>query len=178
MGFGSIISTGISIAALLIAGYLVMSGMLFTINVATASTAMVRDLKADQMATGLALANVTSVDAVTIEYNVTNTGRTTIDNITRMDMILKYVDQSSGQSLAGMWLEPALGGEPVTGFGQWSGTVLNSPMRDTTGTLMLLPGETMTVRVVLSAPQPSDTGVVAAAAPDGVCAAKPFNFRI
>ena len=178
MGFGGIISTGIAIAALLIAGYLVMAGMIVTINAATASTAVVRDIKADQMATGLTLANITSVDAVTVEYNVTNTGSSTIGNITRMDMIVKYVDQSSGQSLAGMWLEPALGGEPGTGFGQWSGTISASPLRNTTGTVMLLPGETMTVRAVLSAPQPSDTGVIAVAAPDGVCALKPFDFRI
>ena len=178
MGFGSIISTGISIAALLIAGYLVMAGMIFTINAATASMAAAREIKADQMATGLTLANITKVDAVTVEYNVTNTGSTTIDNITRMDMIMKYVDQGSGQSLAGMWLKPTMGGEPITGFGQWSGTVIASPMRNTTGTVMLLPGETMTVRVVLSAPQPSDTGVISAAAPDGVCTVKPFNFGI
>lgn len=176
MGFGGIISTGLSIATLLIAGYMILAGMSYTLNAGTASAAAVREIKADQLNTMICISNVTSVDSSTLTFNVTDNGSTAIDDVSRMDVILKYVDQDSGQCIYAAWLKPGEG--PVTGAGRWYSTGIVSPMRNTTGTVMLLPGETMKARAVLSAPQPADAGVIEASAPNGVSATLPFNFRI
>lgn len=179
MGFGSIITTGLSIAILLVAGYMVLAGMSYTLNAATASAATVREIKAGQMDTELVMDNVTRVDEATLKFNLTNAGSTRITDVSGMDVLLKYVDPVTGQCVDAGWLEYVPGaGYPVTGAGQWYSAGIVSPVRNTTGTTMLMPGETMAVRAVLSAPHPADTGIVQTVAPNGVYAVTQFDFRI
>ncbi|WP_424357500.1 hypothetical protein [Methanocella sp. MCL-LM] len=179
MGFGGIITTGLSIAILLVAGYMILAGMSYTLNAATASAATVREIKAGQMDTALTVVNVTKVNAETLEFNVTNNGSTRISDISGMDVLLKYVDPGTGQYVDAGWLGYVPGaGNPVTGVGQWYSAGVISPVRNTAGTTLLMPGETMTVRAVLSAPHPADAGIVQVAAPNGVSATAQFDFRI
>lgn len=179
MGFGGIITTGLSIAILLMAGYMILAGMSSTLSASTASAAAVQEIKADQIDTALTITNITKTGDATMTYNVTNNGSTTINDISGMDMIVKYVDPATGQRVDGAWLAPVAGDiSPVTGAGQWYSAGILSPMRNTTGTQMLMPGETMVVNATLSASHPADAGVIQASAPNGVCAIAQFDFRI
>lgn len=179
MGFGGIITTGISIAILLVAGYMILAGLSYTLNAAIASAATVGEIKAGQMDTALAIENVTRVNETILEFNVTNTGSIQIADVSGMDVLMKYVDPGTGQCVNAAWLGYVPGsGSPVTGAGQWYSTGVVSPMRNTTGTVMLMPGETMAVRAVTSAVHPADTGMVQMAAPNGVYALTQFDFRI
>jgi archaellum component FlaF (FlaF/FlaG flagellin family) len=179
MGFGGIITTGISIAILLVAGYMILAGLSYTLNAAIASAATVSEIKAGQMDTALEIANVTRVNETTLEFNVTNAGNTQIADVSGMDVLMKYVDPVNGQCVKAVWLGYVPGaGSPVTGDGQWYSTGVISPVRSTTGTVMLMPGETMAVRAVISVPHPADTGMVEMAAPNGVYAMTQFDFRI
>ncbi|CAJ35447.1 hypothetical protein [Methanocella arvoryzae] len=179
MGFGGIITTGLSIVILLVAGYMILAGMSYTINAATASAATVSDKKAGQLNTALTVANVTRVSEDTLEFNLTNSGSASISDVSGMDVLLKYVDPDTMQYVDAIWLGYVPAAEsPVTGAGQWYSAGVASPMRNTTSTVLLLPGESMTVRAVLSASHPSATGVVQVAAPNGVSAMTQFDFRV
>lgn len=177
MGFGNVLTTGLAIILLLVTGYMILAGMIYTLDNTTVSAAAARDLKAGQAGTALNVSDVSKLDSQTLEFNLTNTGSAAIGNLSRMDVILQYVDPASGKRLSGLWLAPAAAGTPAAGDGQWSSEGLLSPLRNTTDTALLLPGERMTVRAALAAPMPSGAGTVSASAPNGVGGTAQFNFE-
>jgi archaellum component FlaF (FlaF/FlaG flagellin family) len=88
MGFGGIIATGITVIVLIVAGYLVIAGLAYSVDSANAAGTAVRDAAGDRMHTSLAVTNVTKVDAYALSFNVTNTGNTAIANVTLMDVFV------------------------------------------------------------------------------------------
>ncbi|HMK47662.1 MAG TPA: hypothetical protein VK436_13640 [Methanocella sp.] len=172
MGLGNIIATGFSIMILIVVGYLIIAGLSYAISAVTSSAVSVRELKSDQAGMMLAVSGVTKLNSTTMAFTVANTGTSDIDDLSKMDVIVKFVDISSKKCLAARWLAPAsMGGDDV-----WYSTGIRSPMRNTIGSAMLMPGEAMTVNAILDTPPESNDGIVAVSAPDGVTATAQFHL--
>ena len=175
MGLGNIIATGFSIMILIVVGYLIIAGLSYTISAMTSSASSVRELKSEQAGMTLAVSGVTKVNSTAIGLTISNTGASSIENLSKMDIIVKFVDVTSQKCLAAKWLAPASGVNQAGGD-LWYITGILSPTRDANGTTMLMPGETMTINAVFGTPLASNTGTVEVSAPDGITATSQYHF--
>lgn len=178
MGFGSIIATGISIILLLVSGYIVIAGVNYSVNAAMASTALVQEARQSQADTSLNLSGIVKINDNSFRINASNTGSEAIDNMSAMDVIVRFVDTGSHQSLLGSWLKPCTQDTVQPDADQWYVATVTSGWRDTVDTSVLMPGETATIVCVFNshAPTPSDAGTVSLSTPEGVTVSRIFNF--
>jgi hypothetical protein len=175
MGFGSIIATGITVIVLVVTGYLAIAGTMNAVNSAEASIAGVRDARAEQIDTALAVAGVTQVDGSSMQVRVNNTGRKDIGNVSGLEVIVRFTDPASGTPVLGAWV-PWMPDEPEMGD-RWYPAGIMSMTRDASGSGMLAPGEMLTIVCDFDGPMPSGAGSVTVAAKNGACASGLFNFE-
>lgn len=172
MGFGSIIAAGITIIMLIVAGYMILAGLAYSVDSANAAQAAVRDAAGGRMHTSLAIANVTRVDDHALSFSVTNSGSTAIVNVTRMDV---FVMPASGGRITGCEYLPFLD-EATSGFpDHWF--VSGHVKEGVGGSFMLKPGDRMVIQCEFAVQLPDNpVGYIEVAAPNGVQAYRSYKY--
>ncbi|OPY27781.1 MAG: hypothetical protein A4E28_01848 [Methanocella sp. PtaU1.Bin125] len=163
MGFGGIIATGIMIIVLIVTGYLILASLDYSVDAASASLATVRDATDTRLRTSMSL-EVGAPSASHVDCNVTNTGRTPIDNVTAMDVIVRTI--AGGEVTGCTWLPY----ENATALDRDHWYVLEWPPVTREGLYGLGPGDTMVIRCVFGSADAGDS-LVEVSAPNGVKAA-------
>lgn len=163
MAFGGIIATGIMVIVLIVTGYLIVAGISYSVDSASASLATVRGSADSRLHTSLSL-DVREPAATYIDCNVTNTGRTSIDNVTRMDVFIRTI--ADGEVTGCTWLPY----ENVTTTDQDHWYVLERPPATQGGPDSLGPGDMMIIRCVFGYADGTDS-LVEISTPNGVKAA-------
>jgi archaellum component FlaF (FlaF/FlaG flagellin family) len=171
MGFGNVIATGIMVIFLLVTGYLIMATLDNAVNLATASQATARDAKEAQLRTSLAISSPGSV-AGYLEFNVTNDGETTIDDVTRMDVIVRTI--ADGNVTGCLWLP--FEDSPATGTDHWYVLyqVKNAPGSATS----LGADDVMRVRCIFESTGVSPLGEITISSPSGSMATLLYNVPV
>jgi archaellum component FlaF (FlaF/FlaG flagellin family) len=181
MGFSNIIATGIMVIVLIVAGYLILATLNNAVNVATASQATARDIKEEQLRTSLALSDPESTPvesmpvestAVYLDFNVTNDGRSTIGDISCMDVIVKSIE--GGRVTGCLWLPYS--DSPATDTDHWYAMYQekSSPGSETS----LGPEDVMRVRCIFNSSTVPGMGEIAVAAPGGTMATLLYNVPV
>ncbi|MGA9141013.1 MAG: hypothetical protein WBZ29_12360 [Methanocella sp.] len=167
MGLSDIIATGITIIALIVTGYLIIAGLDSSVDTASASMAIVRDSAVAKLHMSLAL-EAENTSMANLDFNLTNTGKTPIDNLSELDVFVKTIEE--GQITVCKWLpfREALTEEK----GYWYVLERYVP-GDPVG---LEPGDTIMVRCMYTSPDYCD-GVLEVTAPDGGSAAGYYRVR-
>jgi hypothetical protein len=163
MAFGGIIATGVMIIVLLVTGYLIMASLNYSVDSASASLATVRDTGDSLLHTSLVL-EAGMPGAGYVDYNLTNTGKMPIDNITKMDVIVKTI--ADGSVTGCIWLPY----EDSASADRDHWYILERPATAQDGPDSLSPGSMMIIRCVVGNADASD-GLVTVSAPNGVKAA-------
>jgi archaellum component FlaF (FlaF/FlaG flagellin family) len=171
MGFSSIIATGIMVIFLLVTGYLIMATLDNAVSQATASQATARDVKEAQLHTSLAISNPGSVGDY-MDFNVTNNGETNIDDITRMDVIVKSIAWGSVTNC--LWLP--YNDSSATGTDHW---YVLYQVKNAPGSATSLGAEdVMRVRCLFGHTTVPARGEIAVAAPGGTVATLLYNIPV
>lgn len=168
MGFGSVIATAISIIVLMTAGYILVGGVTHSADVTGASTKSAADLENQRLKTALEIDDIGSnMEAGWFSFHLKNVGEEKIDNITRMDVIVKMTGLNDsvyyvpyrfpGQDPAVYW-----DNDPIDSIVAGIGDAVNPGMLD--------PGEEMNVLVHMEDGFPTRTAWVQVTAPNGVSA--------
>lgn len=168
MGFGSIIATAISIIVLMAAGYMLVGGVTHSADVTGASVKSAADLENQRLKTALQIDEIGSnFEAGWFSFHLKNVGAEKIENITRLDVIVKltglndsvcYVPyQFPGQDLVVYWDH-----DPIDSILPGIGDAVNPGMLD--------PGEYVNVRVHNDDGFPTRTAWVQVTTPIGVSA--------
>jgi len=160
MGFGGIIATGIMVIVLIVTGYLIVAGISYSVDSASASLATVRDAADSRLHTSLSL-DVREPAATYIDCNVTNTGRTSIDNVTRMDVFIRTI--ADGEVTGCTWLPY----ENAATIDQDRWYVLERPSATQGSPDILGPGDMMILRCVFGNADAGDS-MVEVSTPNGV----------
>lgn len=171
MGFGNVIATGIMVIFLLVTGYLIMATLDNAVNLATASQATARDAKEAQLHASLAISSPGSV-AGYLEFNVTNDGETIIDNVSRMDVIIKSIEWGNVTNC--LWLP--YDDSPATGTDHW---YILYQVKDAPGSATNLGAEdVMRVRCVFESVAVSPLGEITVSSPSGSMATLLYNVPV
>jgi archaellum component FlaF (FlaF/FlaG flagellin family) len=171
MGFGNVIATGIMVIVLLVTGYLIMATLDNAVSLATASQASACDAKEAQLRTSLAISSPDSV-AGYLEFNVTNDGETIIDDVTRMDVIVKSIEWGSVTDCR--WLP--YNDSPATGTDHW---YVLYQVKNAPGSATSLGAEdVMRVRCIFESTTVSPLGEITVAAPGGTRGMLLYNVPV
>jgi archaellum component FlaF (FlaF/FlaG flagellin family) len=171
MGFGNVIATGIMVIFLLVTGYLIMATLDNAVNRATASQATARDAMEAQLHTSLAVSSPGST-AGYLDFNVTNDGETTIDDVTRMDVVVKSIEWGSVTGC--LWLP--YNDSPATGTDHW---YVLYQVKNAPGSATNLGAEDiMRVRCVFESAAVSPMGEITVAAPGGTTGTLLYNIPV
>ncbi len=145
MGLSDVIAAGITLITLMVAGYLIIAGINGSADAATASLAAVRDTADARLHTSLTI-DVGHAGLEYIDFNLTNIGKTPIDNLAELDLFVKTIED--GRVTGCRWLPfqdgPAGDGE------YWY--VADRHGAFPTDPYSLKPGETIIARVVCPSP--------------------------
>jgi archaellum component FlaF (FlaF/FlaG flagellin family) len=171
MGFGNIIATGIMVIVLLVTGYLIMATLSNAVDQATASQTAARNIKEVQLRTSLAISSPARADAY-LDFNVTNDGDMTIDDVSGMDVIVKSI--ADGQVTGCEWLP--FEDSPETDTDHWYilYQVKNAPGSPTD----LGAEDVMRVRCIFSGTAAPAMGEIAVAAPGGTMSSLLYNVPV
>jgi flagellar protein FlaF len=168
MGFGSVIATAISIIVLMAAGYMLIGGVTHSADLTGASVKSAADLENQRLKTVLQVDEISSnFEEGWFAFHLENAGAEKIENITRMDVIVKLtgLDDSvyyvpyrfPGQDMTVYW-----GSDTISSIVAGIGDAVNPGMLD--------PGEYVNILVHKEDGFPSRTAWVQVTAPNGVSA--------
>ncbi len=172
MGFGSIIATGITVIILIAAGYILIAGLAYCVDSANAAQAAVRDSAEGRMHTSLTLSGFEQLDDHSLQFEVTNTGDAAIDDVTRLDVLVKPVSLGAADRCIYLPFADDAGHE-VPDHWYIDGHV-GTAVADT---FQLGTGDSMTVRCEFADEVPDQpVGYIEVAAPDGVQAYLSYKY--
>lgn len=172
MGFGSIIATGLTVILLIVTGYLIMAGLISSVNSAEAASGVVRDAREAQIDTSLDVWNVTKAGGSSLQFSVNNTGCAPIGNISQLDVIVRFVDADNGSPVSGLWMPWA----PASASDCWHAGQIVSMARDAAISERLNSGEMLVIRCDFDGLLPSNAGSITVSTANGECASGLFNF--
>jgi flagellar protein FlaF len=167
MGFGSVIATAMSVVVLLAAGFALASGITHSADSTGAALKDAADRELRQMHTTLAISNLTgSKSGGNLTFNLDNVGTEKIDNISRIDVIVKFPGTSESR-----WFPYLFNGVAPDYYWTYVNITSLAPgIGDAVNPGMLDPGETMLVKVQNLTSFPGNSVWVQATAPNGVSA--------
>jgi len=172
MGFGSIVATGITVIILIAAGYIILAGLAYCVDSANAAQAAVRASAEERMHTSLTLSGFEQLDDHSLQFNVTNTGDTEIDDVTQLDVLIKPVSLGAADRCIYLPFADDAGHE-VPDHWYIAGQV-GTAVGDT---FQLETGGSMTVRCEFADRVPDrPVGYLEVAAPDGVQAYLSYQY--
>lgn len=168
MGFGSIIGTALAIIVLMAAGYMLIGGVTLSADVTGASLKATADLENQKLKTELAIDNTGSNASDNwFAFHLNNVGATKIENITKMDVIVRATGVNSsiyyvpflfaGETRSLYWTNDSISAS-IAGIG------------DAVNPGMLDPGEYVNIIIHNEDGFPSNTVWVQVTAPNGVSA--------
>jgi len=167
MGFGSVIATALSVVVLMAAGFAIVSGITHSADSTGIALKDASHRTLHREHTALTISNLTgSRSGGYFTFNLDNAGTEKIDNISRIDVIARFVNTDYA-----LWFPYRFAGtEPdycwecvnITSLAPGIGDVVNPGMLD--------PGETMLLKVQDSKYFPGNSVWVQATAPNGVSA--------
>jgi archaellum component FlaF (FlaF/FlaG flagellin family) len=171
MGFGNIIATGIMVILLLVTGYLIMATLSNAVDQANASQGAARDTKEAQLHTSLTVSSLAMADAH-LDFNVTNNGDVTIEDITVMDVIVRSI--ADGQVTGCKWLP--FEDNPAADTDHW---YVMYQVKNAPGSATSLGAEdVMRVRCIFSGTAAPAMGEIAVASPSGPMATLLYNVPV
>ena len=165
---------GLSVIALIVAGFVVLAGLNYTLDTVKQAEDSAQDTRTGQLDTALALSNVTMVNDTAVRFSVTNVGKAGISNLSRMDVIMSFTNPGTGRPIECLWLTPATQAGALPGGNLWYCANVTTPAEALTNTTLIMPGETMTAIAIISGSVPSDMGTLEVGAPNGVTTATQF----
>ncbi|MCQ1536957.1 hypothetical protein FTO70_15005 [Methanosarcina sp. KYL-1] len=163
MGFGSIISAMVSVAAILLASYVCSKGGFYMTDVLADSVMEMQDNKNEMLKTEIEITNITT-DGVDILVSLNNTGSVKIGDFAYMDVIVRYCNASGTTKT--FWVPYLEGNDPATN--RWIVKDINP---DLVNPDILDPDEEMELQIRLSAEdslESSSTNWLQVTAPNGV----------
>jgi hypothetical protein len=171
MGFGSVIATALAVIVLMAAGYMLVDGITRSADVAVSSLKASGDLKDRQLKTALVMDGfIGNRTSGTMSFQLRNAGAEKIEDISLMDVIVKFTD-AGGDNVEAGWVPYSPDGSgPLC----WSAGDIASPIGDAINPGMLDPGETMTINLSESGGFPTNYGWVQVTAPCGTAASGSF----
>jgi hypothetical protein len=156
---------------LLVTGYLIMATLSNAVDQATASQTAARNAKEAQLHTSLSVSSPAVADAH-LDFNVTNNGDATIDDITDMDVIVRSI--ADGQVTGCEWLP--FEDNPAADTDHW---YVLYQVKNAPGSATSLGAEdVMRVRCIFSGTAAPATGEVTVAAPAGSTATLLYNVPV
>jgi flagellar protein FlaF len=168
MGFGSVIATAISIIVLMAAGYMLVGGITHSSDVTGASLKAAADLENQRLKTTLEIDEVGSnYEEGWFSFHLKNTGATKIENITKMDVIVKLNGLDNAVYYVPHWFP----GQGQTVY--WENDAISSivpGVGDAVNPGMLDPGEYVNLIIHNENGFTSRTAWVQVTAPNGVSA--------
>jgi flagellar protein FlaF len=170
MGFGSIIAAMISVATILLASYVCSKGGFYMANELSNSVIEMQENRNEILKTEIEveIKNV-STDGTDFVISLQNTGSTKIGDLTYMDIIVNYQNESNAMKT--VWIPYQKGG----GLSENNWTDLDI-VPDLINPGVFDPGEEMELQVWLDASDGnSSVNWVLIAAPNGVKASRYFN---
>jgi hypothetical protein len=159
------------VIVLLVTGYLIMALLSNAVDQATASQAAAREIKEAQLRTALDISGPAPADAY-LDFNVTNEGDVTIDDVSCMDVIVKSI--TDGRVTGCEWLP--FEDSPATDTDHWYilYQVKNAPGSPTS----LGTEDVMRVRCIFSGTAVPATGEIVVASPSGPVATLLYNVPV
>lgn len=162
MGFGTVVATGLSIILLLITSYALFMGFSGAMDAMIYSMKDAQNLKNDQLKTEMAVVNI-NANGHNITFDVMNTGKTKITNISKMDLIFKF-NRTQNKSYSVTYWVPYTPDAPGS-VNTWSMTGIEPDMINPR---LLDPGETMHCKAYLEDElYPLATGWISVTSPNG-----------
>jgi flagellar protein FlaF len=168
MGFGSVIATAISIIVLMTAGYLLIGGVTHSADMTGASVKSAADLENQRLKTVLQIDDIGSnYEQGWFSFHLKNVGAEKIENITRLDVIVKLTGLSDSVYYVPYGYP---GQDPIVYWGNDTISSLIAGIGDAVNPGMLDPGEYVNILVHKEDGFPSRTAWVQVTAPNGVSA--------
>jgi hypothetical protein len=153
---------------LLVTGYLIIAMLSNAVDQATASQATAQNIKEAQLHTSLAISSPASV-SVYLDFNLTNDGDVTIDDVSRMDVFVKSI--TGGEVTGCRWLPYV--DSPATDTDHW---YILYQVKNAPGSATSLGAEDiMRVRCIFNGTPVPAMGEIAVAAPRGTMATLLYN---
>ena len=166
MGFSGIIATGLMAIMLIVAGYIVLAGLNYAVDSASAALATARDAREGRLHTALCLSDADAAGD-RLDFNVTNAGAAPVGNVSGLDVLVKGI--GDGRVTSCTWLAPGASAEA----GTWC--VLYKVDRFPGSPSELGPGDTVRVRCTFAGSAAPDAGLIEVAAPAGTAATLLYN---